>query len=338
MIAQPLLTDDGDALGVLVAVTSRQPGPGMVGAIGEVASYAASQLELADLDASRARLDRAEVLALRAQISPHFIYNALNTIASFVRTDPGRARELILEFADFTRYSFRAAGQYTTLSDELRNIDRYLTLERLLEPADVNAISATSEVADASNKGRGAAKPMPVVDDAMLAHAKLYCQAQTTCFSGQTVGIKSGRARSFVTNITPVVGTQAVGYQPTLEVVNSGALLQITPQLSPDGTSVLLDLRSTVTETTSSPRSIGINGTGTPSVVNEAGRPTTEPTVDSAGVIDRPNVVEQSFATTARLPLGKRVLVAGMTLEPAAAGDRSATRQLYLAVEVDAVK
>jgi two-component system, LytTR family, sensor kinase len=46
------------------------------------------------------------------------------------RSDPDRARELILEFADFTRYSFRAAGQYTTLADELRNIDRYLTLER----------------------------------------------------------------------------------------------------------------------------------------------------------------------------------------------------------------
>jgi two-component system LytT family sensor kinase len=130
MIAQPLVTDGGDTLGVLVVVTAREPGPGTLGAIGEVARYAASQLELADLDASRARLDRAEVLALRAQISPHFIYNALTTIASFVRTDPGRARELILEFADFTRYSFRAAGQYTTLSDELRNIDRYLTLER----------------------------------------------------------------------------------------------------------------------------------------------------------------------------------------------------------------
>ena len=95
-----------------------------------MARYASGQIELAELDASRARLDRAEVLALRAQISPHFIYNALNTIASFVRTDPDRARELILEFADFTRYSFRAAGEYTTLADELRNIDRYLTLER----------------------------------------------------------------------------------------------------------------------------------------------------------------------------------------------------------------
>jgi two-component system LytT family sensor kinase len=130
VIAQPLQADNGDLLGVLVVVTTRTPAPGMLGAVGEVARYAASQLELAELDASRARLDRAEVLALRAQISPHFIYNALNTIASFVRTDPDRARELILEFADFTRYSFRTAGQYTTLAEELRNIDRYLTLER----------------------------------------------------------------------------------------------------------------------------------------------------------------------------------------------------------------
>lgn len=130
VVAQPLLTEAGDVLGALVVVATGTPGPGMLGAVGEVARYAAGQIELAELDASRARLDRAEVLALRAQISPHFIYNALNTIASFVRTDPDRARELILEFADFTRYSFRAAGQYTTLAEELRNIDRYLTLER----------------------------------------------------------------------------------------------------------------------------------------------------------------------------------------------------------------
>ncbi|WP_143965814.1 sensor histidine kinase [Gordonia zhaorongruii] len=129
LVAAPLITD-GVSAGVLIVATLDDPGPGRIGTITEVARYAASQLRLAELDASRARLDRAEVLALRAQISPHFIYNALNTIASFVRTDPDRARELILDFADFTRYSFRAAGEYTVLADELRNIDRYLTLER----------------------------------------------------------------------------------------------------------------------------------------------------------------------------------------------------------------
>ena len=96
----------------------------------ETARWVAAQLALAELDSSRERLARAEVRALRAQISPHFIYNALTAIASFVRTDPERARELILEFAEFTRYSFRAHGEFTTLAEELRSIDRYLTIER----------------------------------------------------------------------------------------------------------------------------------------------------------------------------------------------------------------
>ncbi|MGB7383448.1 MAG: histidine kinase, partial [Rhodococcus sp. (in: high G+C Gram-positive bacteria)] len=130
LIAQPLMIEGVGVVGVFGAVTTHVPGPGMLGAITEVARYACGQIELAELDASRARLDRAEVRALRAQISPHFIYNALGTIASFVRTDPDRARELVLEFADFTRYSFRTAGEFTVLADELRNIDRYLTLER----------------------------------------------------------------------------------------------------------------------------------------------------------------------------------------------------------------
>ncbi|MDH6280929.1 two-component system LytT family sensor kinase [Rhodococcus sp. LBL1] len=130
VVAQPLLIEHTGVVGVLGVVTTAEPGPAMLGALTEVARYACSQIELAELDASRARLDRAEVRALRAQISPHFIYNALGTIASFVRTDPDRARELVLEFADFTRYSFRSAGEYTVLADELRNIDRYLTLER----------------------------------------------------------------------------------------------------------------------------------------------------------------------------------------------------------------
>ena len=47
-----------------------------------------------------------------------------------MRTDPDRARELLLEFADFTRYTFRRGAAYTTLRDELTNIERYLALEK----------------------------------------------------------------------------------------------------------------------------------------------------------------------------------------------------------------
>lgn len=127
-VAAPILVA-GEPAGAVVAF-SRTARPGLVRATGEVARWVAIQLELAELDASRAALAEAEVRALRAQISPHFIYNALNAIASFINTDPGRARELVLEFADFTRYSFRRHGDFTTVAEELRSVDGYLRLER----------------------------------------------------------------------------------------------------------------------------------------------------------------------------------------------------------------
>ncbi|MCA2220620.1 histidine kinase [Nonomuraea aurantiaca] len=127
-VVVPLTTDDR-VVGALAAY-GPHASAGLVRAAQEVAGWVDSQLELAELDRSRTLLMEAEVRALRAQISPHFIYNSLTTIASFVRTDPERARELLLEFADFTRYSFRRHGEFTTLAEELRSIDRYLILER----------------------------------------------------------------------------------------------------------------------------------------------------------------------------------------------------------------
>jgi LytS/YehU family sensor histidine kinase len=57
------------------------------------------------------------------------LYNALTTVASYVRTDPNRARELLHDFAEYTRYSFRAGAEATTLGAELANAERYLALE-----------------------------------------------------------------------------------------------------------------------------------------------------------------------------------------------------------------
>lgn len=127
-VASPLVVEER-IVGTLQLFTSYTTA-GLVRACDEVAQWVSGQLELAELDASRTRLMEAEVRALRAQISPHFVYNSLGAIASFVRTDPDRARELLLEFADFTRYSFRRHGEYTTLAEELRSVERYLLLEQ----------------------------------------------------------------------------------------------------------------------------------------------------------------------------------------------------------------
>ncbi|MGW2476655.1 sensor histidine kinase [Streptomyces sp. NPDC001665] len=127
-VAVPL-TVDHRVLGTLVAYAPRESAV-LARAAGEVARWVCVQLELAELDRSRTQLIEAEIRALRAQISPHFIFNSLAAIASFVRTDPEQARELLLEFADFTRYSFRRHGDFTTLADELHSIDQYLALVR----------------------------------------------------------------------------------------------------------------------------------------------------------------------------------------------------------------
>jgi two-component system LytT family sensor kinase len=123
----PLIVD-GDTEAALIVV-GKTRGRRLVQMADAVSQFVCTQFELARLEESKHQLQQAEIKALRAQISPHFVYNALNTISSLIRTDPEEARELLQEFADFTRYSFRTSGMFTSLAEELRNIDRYLTIE-----------------------------------------------------------------------------------------------------------------------------------------------------------------------------------------------------------------
>ncbi|OZM70412.1 sensor histidine kinase [Amycolatopsis antarctica] len=87
-------------------------------------------LEHGRLEASADQAAEAEMRALRAEISPHFVYNALTVIASLVRSDPERACDLMLDFADYTRYSLAGHGEYTTLAEEFRAVETYLALQR----------------------------------------------------------------------------------------------------------------------------------------------------------------------------------------------------------------
>ncbi|MBM7503642.1 sensor histidine kinase [Agromyces aurantiacus] len=119
----------GRTVGAIVAFADRVRPP-LVRATAEVARWCGRQLELGELETSRAALAEAELRALRAQISPHFIYNSLGAIASYISTDPERAKDLVLDFADFTRYSFRRQGEFTTLAEELRSVHSYVELER----------------------------------------------------------------------------------------------------------------------------------------------------------------------------------------------------------------
>ncbi len=126
-VLMPIIVED--EVEAVLLVLGRTKGKRIVQMADTVNRFISTQLHAAKLEETKHQLQQAEIKALRAQISPHFVYNALNTISSLIRTDPEEARELLQDFADFTRYCFRAEGTFTTLSEELRNIDRYLTIE-----------------------------------------------------------------------------------------------------------------------------------------------------------------------------------------------------------------
>ncbi|WP_037321787.1 sensor histidine kinase, partial [Amycolatopsis orientalis] len=126
----PLIVDGEPQGSLIVAAKSRTPELGLM--VDVVAEFVRVQLDLGRRDESAHALQIAEIKALRAQISPHFLYNALNGISGLIRTDPDTAQELMQDFADFARYSFRTSGMFTTLAEEFRNIDRYLTIHQAL--------------------------------------------------------------------------------------------------------------------------------------------------------------------------------------------------------------
>ncbi|MEW6087815.1 MAG: histidine kinase [bacterium] len=88
------------------------------------------QTELAELEILNQLKTEAELKALRAQINPHFLFNTLNTIASFYRTKPEEARTLLIKFSQFFRKSLKQHENFISLEEELEYIDDYLSFEK----------------------------------------------------------------------------------------------------------------------------------------------------------------------------------------------------------------
>jgi two-component system, LytTR family, sensor kinase len=72
----------------------------------------------------------AELRALRAQLNPHFLFNALTTIAYLVQEAPARALDTIMRLTSLLRGVLRSEGEYTTLGRELEIVESYLEIEQ----------------------------------------------------------------------------------------------------------------------------------------------------------------------------------------------------------------
>lgn len=75
-------------------------------------------------------LTRAELKLAQAQVNPHFLFNALNTIIAILRKDAERARDLLMHLSNFFRKNLKRTGDLATLEEELNHIHSYLVIEK----------------------------------------------------------------------------------------------------------------------------------------------------------------------------------------------------------------
>lgn len=89
-----------------------------------------TQLTLGLAQRQAALLDKAEIRALQAQIQPHFLFNALNTVMALIRLDAGKAREVLGHLADFLRRNLQSTQEETVpLAREIEHVRNYLAVE-----------------------------------------------------------------------------------------------------------------------------------------------------------------------------------------------------------------
>ena len=97
----------------------------------ELRDLLSNQIEIYKLNKLAEEASTAEFKALRAQIEPHFLFNALNTISSFCRTNPLKARELIIDLSNYFRQTLKRKEDFVYLKDEIDFIKAYLSIEKV---------------------------------------------------------------------------------------------------------------------------------------------------------------------------------------------------------------
>lgn len=98
----------------------------------------------------RLAASRSELKALRAQINPHFLFNALNAVAGLIHKDPALADRTVEQLAEMFRYTLQGSErEWSRLSEELAFVSAYLDIERARFGARLDAtIDVAADVED----------------------------------------------------------------------------------------------------------------------------------------------------------------------------------------------
>lgn len=82
--------------------------------------------------ALKSALQEAELMILKNQVNPHFLFNALNNIRSLILIEPEKARKMVTHISDLLRYSIQFnASEKVALKEEIEIVKDYLQLESI---------------------------------------------------------------------------------------------------------------------------------------------------------------------------------------------------------------
>ncbi|TFE02479.1 sensor histidine kinase [Jeotgalibacillus sp. R-1-5s-1] len=121
--------------------SERMISPIMLELIRGLSTLLSHQLEIADGEKHKELARESEIRMLQAQVSPHFLFNALNTIVSLTRTNPDHARKLLISLSAFFRQNLSGTTKkISTVSEEIEHVKAYLSIEeaRFYDRLDVS--------------------------------------------------------------------------------------------------------------------------------------------------------------------------------------------------------
>lgn len=90
------------------------------------ADLISTQLASFELERQDELTARVELRALQSQVDPHFLFNTISTIVSLVRTEPDKARSLLIDFSNYYRQTLSDSDTLTTLEREAELLSIYV--------------------------------------------------------------------------------------------------------------------------------------------------------------------------------------------------------------------
>ncbi|WP_127960115.1 sensor histidine kinase [Serratia microhaemolytica] len=95
-----------------------------------IANLLSAQIMAGQYERHKQLLAQSEIKLLHAQVNPHFLFNAFNTLVAVIRRDGERACELVQYLSTFFRKNLKRSDDEVTLADEIEHVNAYLQIEK----------------------------------------------------------------------------------------------------------------------------------------------------------------------------------------------------------------